>query len=430
VSILLIGLSHRTAPVEVREQLAFSRDGVATALMLFRNQFPTAEAAIISTCNRVEILVASDSDRPTVNDVVSFIAQARDLPVQSFKSYLYTLSGEQACRHFFRVASGLDSMVLGESQITSQVKQAYSSASEQGLTGRVLNRLFHQAFEVGKRVRSETKIGEGKVSVSSVAVDVASRIFDDFSNKQTLVVGAGEMSQLVCQYLRDASASKFAVTTRSLTNANTLAEACGGEAVPWGQLDEQLLQADIVITATACPMPILTKERLTEIQKNRRGKLLFIIDLAVPRNVEPAVGELNQVFVYDIDALGRIVAKNQQARTAALEQCEAILDEEVSAFEQWLDTTKLNPLIEQMFKDARDLRDHEITRLFNRLPELSEDEKRVIASVIDRLVNKFMHPCVSSLRRRSAASEVLVDELHAAAARDRKDSQSVKARRP
>src|SRR3954469_13313674 len=190
VVILLIGLNHRTAPVEVREQLAFSREGIATALMLFRNQFPRSEAAIISTCNRVEILVASDDDKPTINDVLSFIAQSRDLPVNQFKPYMYTLSGEHRCRHFFRVAGGLDSMVLGESQIVNQIKQAYTLASEQGTTGRVLNRLFHQAFETSKRIRSETKIGEGKVSVPSVAVDIAKRVFDDFSKKQTLVVGA------------------------------------------------------------------------------------------------------------------------------------------------------------------------------------------------------------------------------------------------
>jgi glutamyl-tRNA reductase len=257
--------------------------------------------------------------------------------------------------------------------------------------------------------------------VSSVAVDVARRIFEDFSNKQTLVVGAGEMAQLVCQYLRDADARKFVVTTRTLTNARALADACQGEAVPYDQLDDQLVHADIVITATACPMPILTKERIAEAQKKRHGRLLFIIDLAVPRNVDRAVGELNQVFVYDIDALGRIVAENQQARNAAIQQCEQILDEEVSAFEQWLDATKLNPLIEQMFRDARDLRDLELHRLFNRLPDLSEDEKKVISSVIDRLVNKFMHPCVSTLRRRAASSE-LAGELHATAARERQEA--------
>src|SRR4051812_36385363 len=208
--------------------------------MLFRNQFPRSEAAILSTCNRVEILVASDDDKPTINDVLSFIAQSRDLPVNQFKTYMYTLSGEHACRHFFRVASGLDSMVLGENQIVSQIKQAYAAASEQGTTGRVLNRLFHHAFEVSKRVRSETRIGEGKVSVPSAAVDVAQEIFDDFSNKQTLIVGAGEMAQLVAQYLRESNAKQFVVTTRTSTNAKALADACGARAAEYDTLDEEL----------------------------------------------------------------------------------------------------------------------------------------------------------------------------------------------
>src|SRR4051812_11117914 len=418
--ILLVGLNHRTAPVEVREQLAFSRDGIATALMLLRNQFPRCEAAIVSTCNRVEILVASDDEKPGVNDVLSFIAQSRDLPVNQFKQYLYTLSGEQACRHFFRVASGLDSMVLGESQIVNQIKQAYTAASEQGTTGRVLNRLFHHAFEVSKRVRSETSIGEGKVSVPSAAVDVAKKIFDDFSNKQTLIVGAGEMAQLVAQYLRDSNVQKFVVTTRTASNAKVLADACQAEAVPYEQLDEQLIHADIVITATACPMPILTVERIKEAQKYRRGRLLFFIDLAVPRNVDPAVAKLQNVYVYDNDTLGKMVAANQQQRTAQLTCCEEILDEEVGAFEQWLDSIKLNPLIEQMYQDAHDLRQFELQRLFRACPDFSDDQKKAVMQLVDRLVNKFMHPCVSTLRRQGA-STMLAGELHAAATKLRKD---------
>jgi glutamyl-tRNA reductase len=420
MSILLVGINHRTAPVEIREQLAFSRDGVATALLLFRNQFPGAEAAILSTCNRVEMLVASDDETPTVSDVLSFLAQARDLPVREFRSYMYQLSGEQACRHFFRVASGLDSMVLGESQIVNQIKQAYAAASEQGTTGRVLNRLFHHAFEVGKRVRSETKISEGKVSVSSVAVYIARRIFEDFANKQTLVVGAGETAQLVCQYLREANARKFVVTTRTLANAKILADACLGEAVPFDQLDEQFVQADIVITASACPVPFVTAERIRAAQKRRQGRLMFIIDLAVPRNVEPEVAAVPQVYLYDIDALGRIVQENQQQRTLQLQACEQILDDEVAAFEQWLDQAKLNPLIEQMFRDAQDLCDAELQRLFRRCPELSDEQRRAVMQLVERLAGKFMHPCVSSLRRQSAAMpHVVVDEFHAAAAKAR-----------
>lgn len=421
MSILLIGLNHRTAPVEVREQLAFSRDGIATALILFQNHFPKSEAAILSTCNRVEMLIASSGDSPSVNDVLSFIAQARDLPVSEFKSYLYTLSGEQAVRHLFRVAGGLDSMVLGETQIVNQMKQAFAAASEQGTTGRVLNRLFHQAFETSKRIRTETKIGEGKVSVPSVAVDVARRVFEDFSKKQTLVIGAGEMAQLTCQHLRESDAHKFVVATRTLTNAKALADACQGEAVPWERLDEQLAQADIVITATACPTAILNVERIRAAQKQRRGRLLFIIDLAVPRNVDPAVSKLEQVFVYDIDALGTIVTQNRQQRAGQLELCEKILDEEVSAFEKWLDSVELNPLVEQMFHDARDLRDVELARLFRRCPDLSDEQRREVVMLVERLVGKFMHPCVSTLRRHAASSLALANELHATASRVRNE---------
>lgn len=413
MSILLIGMNHRTAPVEVREQLAFSRDGVTTALLLFRKQFPQSEAAILSTCNRVEILVYSEGDTPGINDVISFIAQSRDLPVHLFKPYLYTLSGEQACRHFFRVASGLDSMVLGESQIVSQVKQAYAAASEAGTTGRVLNRLIHHTFEVSKRVRSETLIGEGKVSVPSVAIDVAKDVFDDFSSKQTLVVGAGEMAQLVCQYLRELNASKFIVTTRTLTNARALADACQGTAVPYAELDEQLVKADIIVTATSCPMPILTAKRIAEAQKQRRGRLLLIIDLAVPRNVEPEVRGIERVYLCDIDGLGKTVEENQKKRQAELSRCETILDEEVGAFERWLDATQLNPLVQQLFRDAQEVRDAELARLFRKCPDLSEHQRKEVAQLVERLANKFVHPCIGTLRRHSASRHVLADEWHA-----------------
>ena len=422
MSILLIGLNYKTAPMEVREQLAFSREGAATALMLFRNQFPTAEAAIISTCNRVEVIVATEGDSPSKQEILTFVAQSRDLPVNDFKHYLYQLTGEHACRHLFRVASGLDSMVLGENQIFNQIKQAYATASEQGTTGRVLNRLFHHAFEAAKRVRTETQIGDGKVSIPSVAVNVAKRIFDDFSNKHTFVIGAGEMAQLVCQYLREASERKFVVTTRTLTNAKALAEACEGEAVPWDQLDAQLVHADIVITATACPLPILTVDRVREAQKKRHGKLLFVIDLAVPRNVERAVEDLQGVFVYDIDALGKIAEENQQRRADQLVACERLLDEEVVSFAQWLDESCLHPLIETMYQDAHHLSNYELQRLFNKCSDLTDRQRQAVAQLVERLVGKFMHPCVSSLRARVSASERLASELHASAVKVRKSN--------
>lgn len=400
MSIVLVGLNHRTAPVEIREQLAFSRDGVSTALMFFKKQFPGSEAAILSTCNRVELLVVSETGRPTAADVMSFLAEARDLPVNAFKQYTYQYADEQACRHFFRVTSGLDSMILGESQIVNQIKQAYTLAVEQGTTGRVLNRLFHHAFAVGKRARAGTAISDGKVSVSSVAVAVAQSIFSDFTNKQTLVVGAGEVARLVCEHLTaSAHPRKFVVMSRTTGNARALAEACQAVSAPFEQFDQQMVDADIVLMAMGCSQPILTVQRMQEIQKRRGNKLIYIVDLAVPRNVEPGVGRLEGVYLYDIDDLGRIVTENQNHRASALEQCEKILDEEVTDFIKWLNDVRLNPIIAQMYRDAQCIRDAEMDRLLRKCTGLTDAQKTAIAQGIDRVLGKFMHPCVHSLRQ-------------------------------
>jgi len=415
MSVLVVGLNHRTAPVEVREEVAFGRESVSTALMVFKKQFPGCEAAILSTCNRVEIIVASSTKAPDFNDIVSFIAQARDLPPQTFKNYLYQFSDEQGWRHFFRVVSGLDSMVLGEDQIVNQAKQAYALASEQGTTGRILNRLFHQAFSVSKRIRTETTVAEGKLSVASVAVDVAKQIFSDFTDKKILIIGAGETARLVCKHLKDdAQVKDFTVMSRTLTNAKALAEVCNGVAVPYDQLDKQLIESDIVITAMACPQTVLTQDRMKHVQKQRHGRLMFLIDLAVPRNIAPDVAEVSQVYLHDIDALGRIVAENQKIREQALTQCEKILDDEVGQFEQWLGETALGPLIAQAYSDARRLRDAELQRLMGKCPDLTEQQQKAITQLVDRLVGKFMHPCTVGLRHTSGqAALALVEALHA-----------------
>jgi len=415
MSVLVVGLNHRTAPVEVREEVAFGRESVSTALMVFKKQFPGCEAAILSTCNRVEIIVASPTQTPDFNDIVSFIAQARDLPAQTFKNYLYQFSDEQGWRHFFRVVSGLDSMVLGEDQIVNQAKQAYALASEQGTTGRILNRLFHQAFSVSKRIRTETTVAEGKLSVASVAVDVAKQIFSDFTDKKILIIGAGETARLVCQHLMaDAQVKHFTVMSRTLTNARALAEVCNGVAVPYDQLDKQLIESDIVITAMACPQIVLTQERMKQVQKQRHGRLMFLIDLAVPRNIAPDVAEVSQVYLHDIDTLGRIVAENQKNREQALTQCEKILDDEVGQFEQWLGETALGPLIAQAYSDARRLRDAELQRLMGKCPDLTEQQQKAITQLVDRLVGKFMHPCTVGLRNTSGqAALALVEALRA-----------------
>jgi glutamyl-tRNA reductase len=316
-------------------------------------------------------------------------------------------------------------MVLGECQIVNQIKQSYLLACEQGTTGRVLNRLFHHAFEVGKRARSGTAISEGKLSVPSVAVDVAASIFSDFTDKQTLVVGAGEVARLVCEHLANTvQTRRFVVMSRTLSNSHALAEACHAVAAPFEQLEKQLVDADIVLMAMGCAQPVLTLQRMREIQKQRQNRLIYIVDLAVPRNVDPEVARLEGIYLYDIDDLGRIVTENQNHRASALEQCERILDEEVTAFIQWLNDVRLNPIIAQMYRDAKSVRDLELERLLRKCPDLTDAQKQAITQGIDRLVGKFMHPCVFSLRQSpNPAMLGLADALHAAnPRRDDRDS--------
>lgn len=413
MSILLIGLNHRTAPVQVRERLAFSREGIATALMLFHKQYPDCEAAILSTCNRVEVLLNSESNEVGLKQVIKFLAQTRNVAADDFASHLDQFEGSDAVRQVFRIIGGLDSMVLGEYQIVNQLKQAYQLAHEQSTTGAVLNRLFHHAFGVSKRIRTETTISDGKTSIPSVAVDVIRDEDPDFTNRRILIVGAGEMAQQAAQYLRAAHATQFAICTRTLTNARALADVCGGEAVPFSDLESELTKADIVITATNCPMALVTVDRIGRAQAARGNRPLLLIDLAVPRNVEPEVGTLPEIRLHDVDSLGRIVAENRRQRTAQAETCEQIIEEETNAFNEWVAQSKVRPLIEQMFEDVRALAEIEVRSMFRRCPDLSDPQRQAVEQLADRIVNKLMHPCVCAVRQEGMSGSDLAEAFHA-----------------
>jgi len=416
MSILLIGISYRTAPVEVREQLAFDDQGVVAALAYIRQRFPGVEAAILSTCNRMEIIIAGDGPRPSASDIIRLLAEARDLPAAHFMPYLYQFTGEPAARHFFDVVAGLDSMVLGEHQIMHQTKQAYNLARQQQTTGRILNRLFHHAFEVSKRIHTETAVSRGRLSIPSVAVDL---LRDQLTTGQTLIVGAGRMSRLVCRHLVDVeNHGRIVVTSRTLQHADTLASDCHVAAAPIEKLDEQLANADRVILAVNCNDPILTADRVRQAMQDRAGRPLLLLDLCVPRSVAAEVAQIPNVTLHDIDAVGRIVNGNQQNRAAAVIECQRILDEEAAAFEQWLNESQLAPLIERIYSDARRIRDAELEHFLNASPDLTERQKKAVTQLMDRLVGKFMHPCVMSLRHgHSPALQVAADSLHAQAAK-------------
>jgi len=404
MSVLVLGMNHRTAPVEAREKLAFTREGIANALLLFRKLYPAAEAAILCTCNRVEVVVSSDAAHPDADDVVAFLAQARDVPADAVRHHLYRHAGSAAIAHLFRVISGLDSMVLGEAQIVNQIKQAYAAAHEQGTAGPTLHRLFHHAFGVSKRVRSDTGVGDGKLSVPSVAVDLIAAARPDLAAQRVLVVGAGEMAQHACRYLAAAGARHITVTTRTLASAKALAESCGGRAAPFVDLERELVNADIVIAATSCPVAILGVERMRWVQGLRGNRPLLLIDLAVPRNVEHGVGDLANVVLHDVDALGRIADENYRQRAGALDLCERIVAEEVVAFEQWVGEARVKPLIDQMYRDVRELANMELRRLFQKCPDLVAAHRDAVAQLAERLVAKLMHPCVSTMRQQAASS--------------------------
>ena len=401
--VLVVGLNHRTAPVKAREQLAFSREGVSTALLLFKSQFPDCEAAILSTCNRVEIIASGDPSKISLKRLLAFLSQARRVPVESFEPYLYQHQGRAALRHLFRVIGGLDSMVLGEYQIVNQLKQAYQLAHERNTAGPILHRLFHHAFGVSKRLRTETAIADGKLSVPSVAVDIIRKHLPDYRDKRILIVGAGEMAQLAVQYLTKAEATNFAIVTRTHANGQALADVCKGEAFPFTDLDAQLARADVVITATACPMPFLNVTRIQSAQVARGARPLLLIDLAVPRNIEPAAAQLESVSLFDVDALGGLAERNHADRAAQVKLCEQIIDEEVRAFQKWVAESRVGPLIERMYRDVREVAEIEVRAFLRQCRDLRPEQQQQVNALVDRLVNKLMHPCVTTVRQQSAS---------------------------
>src|SRR3954463_2098738 len=289
-----VGLSHRTAPVDLRECVDFARGGLDTALSALASQGVGREVVVLSTCNRAEIYAVGDDATP--DSVGRFFSEYHKLPHAAVAEHLYHRRGADAARHLFRVAAGLDSLVVGEPQILGQVKAAYSVASERHYTGTLTNRLFHSAFAAGKRVRSETGLGEGAVSVSYAAIALAKKIFGHLKGRNVLIVGAGDMAKLTGVHLQAQQVKEIAIASRTFASAENLAAHLGGRAVAWQALDEALADADIVITATGAAEPVLTRARMEEVMRPRRSRPVFVIDIAVPRDVEPGVGDLDQVF--------------------------------------------------------------------------------------------------------------------------------------
>jgi glutamyl-tRNA reductase len=400
-----VGLSHRTAPVELRECVDFSRDGVDAALRAIAERGATREVVVVSTCNRAEIYAAGDTDA-TADAMTRFFGEYHRFPHEKMAEHLYVRRGPEAARHLFRVAAGLDSLVVGEPQILGQVKSAYATASDLKLTGALTNRLFHSAFAVGKRVRSETGLGEGAVSVSYAAMALARKIFGSLKGLHVLILGAGEMAKLTGIHLQAQDVHQITIASRTLETAQRLAAQLGGRAVPWSQLDESLGGADIVVTATGATDPVLTRGRVEAVMRPRRRRPLFLIDIALPRDVEAAVGDLEQVFLYNIDDLQTIVHENLARRTAELAQAEKIVEEEVGKFSAWMQSREIIPTVVALRQRFEAIRQAELARLEPKLSGLPPEARARLDEITHLIVEKLLLTPTEQLK--SVSDETMV----------------------
>jgi glutamyl-tRNA reductase len=389
VRLFAIGLSHQTAPIELRERVDFAREGLEAALAGLAARNIAREMAVLSTCNRAEVYVAADTD-DAVDRVARFFGEYHGVSPEDLQSHLYVHQGADAARHLFRVAAGLESLVVGEPQILGQVKSAYTVASDQHYTGTVLNRLFHLAFSAGKRVRTETGLGEGAVSVSYAAISLAKKIFGDLSRLEVLILGTGEMGKLTGLHLRAQGVRGITVASRTRATADRLAEQIDGAACDWVDLDMALSRADIVVTATGAPAAILTKADIQRVMKTRRERPLFIIDIALPRDLDPDAGTLEQVFLYNLDDLQGIVKKNLERRGAELARADAIVSSEAAKFAAWLQSREIIPTVVALRERFESIRRAELDRLQHKLTGLPPDAQAQVDHITKLIVEKLL----------------------------------------
>ncbi|HYE65030.1 MAG TPA: glutamyl-tRNA reductase [Pyrinomonadaceae bacterium] len=401
MSIVLVGLNHKTAPVEVRERLAFTDESCAEGLRALVDGEVVREGLIVSTCNRVEVLTATGSEHWSegLARISDFLSRTRQMPPEEFDKHLYSHTDDAAVRHMFRVASSLDSMVVGEPQVLGQVRRAYSLAVEAGTAGRVLNRLIHHAFRVAKRVRTETGIAASAVSISYMAVELGRKIFGTLKGHTALLIGAGEMAELSARHLITAGVSRILVANRTDETARRLAAEFGGEAVDYTRLSTHLAEADIVICSTGAPGYIVTPAMAREALELRRKRPSFFIDISVPRNIDPAVGEISNLFVFDIDDLEAVIASNIREREREAERAELIVESEVMQFQQTLRSLDIGPTIGAFRQKMQDIARAEMTRQRSRLGQLTPEQERAIEALLVATVNKISHPVIHRLRR-------------------------------
>lgn len=405
MKLLVTGVSHKTAPVEVREGLAFSDAGLPGALKDLKSRDGVAEAMIVSTCNRVEVTILSEDRAEPQNIVDSFLSEVRRASPADVEPYLYRHEGKEAIHHLFRVAASLDSMVIGEPQILGQLKAAYLTAKSHGALCGLLESVLARAFSVAKRVRSETGIGQMAVSVGYAAVELARKIFGSLAGKNVMIVGGGKMSELAARHLRRSGASHIFVTNRTFDRAAELAGLFQGTPVEYGRFLAILPEMDIVITSSGAPHYILHKEEMQRIIGARRNRPMFLIDIAVPRNIEPGVNQVDNVFLYDIDDLQEVVNANLRERLKEAEYAEEIVAEEVERTVARLKVQEVAPIIVSFQEQLEQIRTAEIERMRKRFGPLTPEQEEAVEALTRGIVNKIAHGPISELRRQAGRPE-------------------------
>ena len=393
MTLIAFGINHKTAPVDIREKVAFAPEKMEQALHECVNKGEVNEAAIVSTCNRTELYFSLLSDETKENDItpqLEWFCQYHHLNVEDVKPYLYTHSNNDAVQHILRVASGLDSLVLGEPQILGQIKDAYSTANHAGTIGRQLNRLFQHTFSVAKQVRTDTAIGASPVSVAFAAVSLSKRIFADLSKHTALLIGAGETTELVARHLADQGLNKMIVANRTVERAQTLAKNFNAEAIALSDMPDRLVEADIIIASTASQLPILGKGAVERALKQRKHRPIFMVDIAVPRDIEPEVGELDDVYLYTVDDLHEVIEEGRNSREEAAKQAEEIIENQVDHFMGWLRSLKGVDTIRAFREQAEEKRDEQLAQAHKQLAA-GKDPEQVMNELARTLTNKLIH---------------------------------------
>lgn len=403
MSVIVVGLNYRNTPIEIREKLYFQEKDLPVPLEKLGDEYNIKERVILSTCNRVEVYAKTGNIDKTCRKILQFLSAHHNFPLEELERHAYCYSDKEAICHLFRVASGLDAMVLGEPQVLGQVKSAYSIAKGCNASGFVLNNFFEKAFSVAKKVRSSTGIGSSAVCVSYAAVELAKKIFEDLGDKSIMLIGAGEMSEQAARYLVSSGTKIVFVTNRTFSRAKRLADELKGEAVHFESFLEHLIHADIILCSTAAPHYIIKKEQVQNALKKRKNKPMFFIDIAVPRNVDPEINKLGNVYLYDIDDLKNVVEANIKEREKEAERAEEIVVKEIQSFTNWLQSLDSKPTILSLKEKAEVIRQEELREAYSKLKDLSEKDKKVLDSLTNALVNKMLHDPITALKRRGGS---------------------------